>query len=147
MKSPIKFVPISCHITIVQLSLLPQYSDRDAYRLFADANLRPINRWVDKESQYSLWLLERPHFSFPPIVARTEDRTPFGLPSVDEWRDMWACWDYVNRRLIPSTMLFQKPIDLRHICLFYQGHIPTFADIQVAKVLNEPLTKPESFKV
>jgi len=49
--------------------------------------------------------------------------------------------------MIPPSMLFQKPIDLRHICLFYLGHIPAFLDIHLSKLLNEPNTEPEEFKV
>ena len=60
---------------------------------------------------------------------------------------MWAAWDFINRRMIPSSMLFEKPIDLRHICLFYQGHIPAFLDIHLSRLLQEPHTEPENFKV
>jgi hypothetical protein len=42
-----------------------QFSDADAYTMFAEANLRPIQRWTDSKGQYSLWLLERPPFLFP----------------------------------------------------------------------------------
>ncbi|KAI0345952.1 DUF323 domain-containing protein [Trametopsis cervina] len=131
---------------MIRVEVSHKYSDRDAYSLFAEANLRPINRWTDKDSQYSLWLLERPQFSFPPLVQRTERLSPFGLPSIAEWQDMWAAWDFINRRMIPPSMLFQKPIDLRHICLFYQGHIPTFLDIHLSRLLQEPHTKPEEYK-
>ncbi|KAG5341084.1 hypothetical protein C0989_011676 [Termitomyces sp. Mn162] len=78
-------------------------------------------------------------------------------------------WEYVNRydsgaplssfrlssglrqgitllRMIPPSMLYQKPIDLRHICLFYFGHIPTFLDIHLSRLLQEPHTEPEIFK-
>ena len=44
-------------------------------------------------------------------------------------------------------MLFEKPIDLRHICLFYIGHIPAFLDIHLSNLLGEPNTEPEYFKV
>ncbi|KAI0683454.1 hypothetical protein BC835DRAFT_1423256 [Cytidiella melzeri] len=131
---------------MIRVEVSHKYSDRDAYSLFAQANLRPINRWTDKESQYSLWLLERPQFSYPPLAEQAKGCTPFGLPSIDEWQDMWAAWDYINKRLVPPSMLFQKPIDLRHICLFYQGHIPTFLDIHLSRLLNEPHTEPEDFK-
>lgn len=73
--------------------------------------------------------------------------TPFGMPSVQEWQDMWAAWDYITLRMIPPSMLFQKPIDLRHICLFYCGHIPTFLSIHLSKMLGEPDTEPVEFKV
>ena len=49
--------------------------------------------------------------------------------------------------MIPPTMRHQKPIDLRHICLFYFGHIPTFLDMQLSMFLQEPHTEPEEFKV
>jgi len=49
--------------------------------------------------------------------------------------------------MIPLSMLYQKPIDLRHICLFYFGHIPAFLDIHLSKLLDEPNTNPEEFKV
>ena len=39
--------------------------------------------------------------------------------------------------MIPSEMLFDKPIDLRHICLFYLGHIPTFSDIHLSKATGK----------
>jgi len=43
-------------------------------------------------------------------------------------------------------MLHVKPIDLRHICLFYLGHIPTFLDIHLSRVLQQPHTEPEHYK-
>jgi hypothetical protein len=49
--------------------------------------------------------------------------------------------------MIPEAMLFQKPIDLRHICLFYLGHIPAFQDIYLSRLFNEPHTEPVYFKV
>ena len=132
---------------------LYQYSDKHAYTLFSEANLRPIHRWTDSARNYSLWLLERPLLTFPvlaPVVkAESGQRasTPFGLPTVEEWRDMWNAWDYINQRMIPASMLFEKPIDLRHICLFYQGHIPTFLDIHLSRLLKEPHTDPQEYKV
>ena len=125
----------------------PQYSESDAYNLFAAANLRPIQRWTDDSGRYSLWLLERPLFVFPPLIQSTTSPSPFGLPSLSEWHAAWACWDFINQRMVPPSMLFQKPIDLRHICLFYQGHIPTFLDIHLSRILGEPGTEPVEFHV
>jgi hypothetical protein len=45
--------------------------------------------------------------------------------------------------MIPPSMLLEKPIDLRHICLFYLGHIPAFLDIHLSRLLDEPYTKAE----
>lgn len=72
--------------------------------------------------------------------------SPFGVPSVQDWENLWSAWYFITRRMIPPSMLFQKPIDLRHICLFYLGHIPTFLDIHLSRLLEEPHTEPEEFK-
>lgn len=129
----------------------------DAYTMFSEANLRPIQRWTDSKGQYSLWLLERPPFSFPslssPILlddnqqVKQYSNSPFGVPSREDFKKMWAAWDFITMKMIPPTMLMQKPIDLRHICLFYLGHVPTFLDIMISKLLQEPNTEPEYFKV
>ncbi|KAJ7213917.1 DUF323 domain-containing protein [Mycena pura] len=141
-----------------------KFSDTDAHTLFSEAGLRPIQRWTDSTARYSLWLLERPQFTFPllssslacdstgALVRKTfpysssEPRARFGVPSPQEWENLWAAWDCITRRMIPPSMLMQKPIDLRHICLFYLGHIPTFLDIHLSRLLGEPHTEPEAFK-
>ncbi|KAH9829636.1 uncharacterized protein C8Q71DRAFT_789256 [Rhodofomes roseus] len=131
---------------LVKVEVSHKYSDRDAYRLFIEANLRPIHRWTDSSSRYSLWLLERPPFLFPVISSPESKRSPFSVPSLEEWQTMWAAWDFITQRMIPPSMLFQKPIDLRHICLFYMGHIPTFLSIHLCRLLGEPDTEPAHFK-
>ncbi|PIL22429.1 hypothetical protein GSI_15117 [Ganoderma sinense ZZ0214-1] len=137
---------------LIRVELSHKFSERDAYTVFAGANLRPVHRWTDSSSQYSLWLLERPQFSFPllkmpsTLDSTTAVRSPFSLPTVEEWRDMWAAWDFVTRQMIPASMLFEKPIDLRHICLFYCGHIPAFLSIHLSRLLQEPDTEPAEFK-
>ena len=60
---------------------------------------------------------------------------------------MWATWDFISLKMIPQSMLYERPIDLRHICLFYLGHIPTFLDTHLSRLLQEPHTEPEEFKV
>jgi hypothetical protein len=134
-------------------------------------------RWTNEARDYSLWLLERPPFTFPlvstPTVAVSGDAVPitrtstaqdfsqltpaqkllhadrpypFGIPALSDWRTMWKAWDTITLGMIPPTLLFKKPIDLRHICLFYLGHIPTFLDIFLSRFLNEPHSEPEFFK-
>ena len=109
-------------------------------------------------SQYSLWLLERPPFSFPLLLTPSSHDAvqqsqkyngicPFGVPSRADWTNIWSVWDFVTRRMIPPSMLYQKPIDLRHICLFYLGHIPTFLDIHLSTLLRVANTEPTEFKV
>ena len=81
-------------------------------------------------SSLNLYILFRPPFTFPKLAtvkAHSLNPTahPFGVPSLDDWRRLWKAWDTVTLGMIPRSMLHQKPIDLRHICLFYMGHIPT----------------------
>ncbi|KAJ2927919.1 hypothetical protein H1R20_g9182, partial [Candolleomyces eurysporus] len=135
-----------------------KYSEIDAYTLFTNANLRPIERWTDSQGQYSLWLLERPPFMFPLLRSpsllgngvkshsKLLNPLPFSIPSRQEWEELWDAWDFITRRMIPPSMLHEKPIDLRHICLFYFGHIPTFLDIHLSRLLGEPHTEPDAFK-
>jgi hypothetical protein len=154
---------VSQHLssTIDSRTYYPQYSESDAYTLFTEAELRPIQRWTDNTSRYSLWLLERPPFTFPLLSSpsmragirdvvlnnRVYSSSPFGIPSTQDWETLWSLWDLITLGMIPSTMHHQKPIDLRHICLFYLGHIPTFLDIHLSNLLQEPHTEPEAFKV
>ena len=126
-----------------------QFSEEDAFSLFTNANLRPIRRWTDTTSRCSIWLLERPPFTFPllksPDVAASS--SPFSVPTVSEWKTIWSAWDMITMEMVSPQLLYEKPIDLRHICLFYFGHIPTFMDIHLSRLLDEPHTEPENFKV
>ncbi|KAI0059578.1 DUF323 domain-containing protein [Artomyces pyxidatus] len=133
---------------LIHVEVSYKYTEKDAHTLFVDANLRPIQRWTDPATGYSLWLLERPVFAFPLLrtPASPLSTTPFGVPTFQDFQDMWAAWDFITRKMIPDSMLFQKPIDLRHICLFYTGHIPTFLDIHLSRLLKEPHTEPDEFK-
>ncbi|KAJ6504668.1 DUF323 domain-containing protein [Mycena vitilis] len=136
-----------------------KFSEVDAYTLWAESGLRSIQRWTDSTGRYSLWLLERPPFSFPLlsspracnnrgelVVKKSYSSSPFGVPSPEDWKNLWAAWDCITRHMIPPSMLMQKPIDLRHICLFYLGHIPTFLDIHLSRLLKEPNTEPDAYK-
>ncbi|KAF7726635.1 hypothetical protein EC973_008599 [Apophysomyces ossiformis] len=56
------------------------------------------------------------------------------VPSLNEWQQLWCSWDVVTQSVLdPYTMTFERPIDLRHPFIFYLGHIPGFADIQLFK--------------
>jgi len=68
-----------------------------------------------------------------------------GLPSMADWITLWKAWDTVTLEMIPRNMLHQKPIELRHACLFYLGHIPVFADIHLSRYFNVPNTEPGWF--
>ena len=117
--------------------------------MFTDANLRPIQRWVDPTSDHSLWLLERPAVLFPLLKSPdgVTSTNPFSVPSVASWETLWSIWDTITLGMISPDLLHVKPIPLRHICLFYLGHIPTFLDIHLSRLLGEPHTEPDNFKV
>jgi hypothetical protein len=143
------------------LTCLEQYSDSEALAMFAAADLRVVNRWQDEKRMYSLWLLERPQFAFPlirtqpspPTLAAAPDRFP-SVPTLAEWSTLWTLWDNITLSMIPNGMLHTKPIDLRHKCLFYLGHIPAFLDIHLTRLLRkvgkrkelEGHTEPVKFK-
>lgn len=78
---------------------------------------------------------------------------PKSLPSLSEWLQLWRAWDLVTRTMLDhQSMLFERPIALRHPFIFYLGHIPAFLDIQLSRHAvddeinrDSPMTKPESF--
>ncbi|WAQ82045.1 hypothetical protein PtA15_2A358 [Puccinia triticina] len=72
-------------------------------------------------------------------------RNSGGLPSMSDWITLWKAWDTVTIEMIPKDMLHQRPIDLRHACLFYLGHIPVFADIHLSRYFEVATTEPHRF--
>lgn len=67
------------------------------------------------------------------------------VPSVEDWKQLWANWDLVTREMIPEEELHSKPIDLRNACIFYLGHIPTFFDIKIVEATGAQPTEPSYF--
>jgi hypothetical protein len=67
------------------------------------------------------------------------------VPTLEDWKGLWAAWDIVTKAMIPNEELHEKPIKLRNACIFYLGHIPTFMDIQLTKVSNEPPCEPSYY--
>lgn len=90
-----------------------------------------------------LHLLALPPPSFPLDAKRYAPRP---VPSVEEFQQLWAVWDYITTKLIPQQELLSKPIRLRNCCIFYLGHIPTFLDLHVSKAIQGPPTEPASFR-
>ncbi|KAL1407321.1 hypothetical protein Q8F55_006743 [Vanrija albida] len=130
-----------------------KYSLAEALGLFEAADLRVVDSWKAPDSEYRLWLLERPDVRFTenPVQADEADdkqivSMPKGVASWDEWEAMWKLWDHITLDMIPQEMLHQKPIDLRHICLFYLGHIPTFLDIYLSRITDGTHSEPVFFK-
>lgn len=67
------------------------------------------------------------------------------IPTLEDWRGLWATWDTVARGMIPNNELLAKPIKLRNACIFYLGHIPTFLDLQISKATDLPLCEPSHY--
>ena len=83
----------------------------------------------------------------PPAFPLDEARYAAGpVPSVADYQQLWAVWDYITTKLIPEPELLSKPIRLRNCCIFYLGHIPTFLDLHVSKAVQGPPTEPASYR-
>ncbi|KNE95880.1 hypothetical protein PSTG_10797 [Puccinia striiformis f. sp. tritici PST-78] len=80
-----------------------------------------------------------------PLKMQSNSKNSGGLPSISDWTSLWKAWDTVTVEMIPRDKLHLKPIDLRHACLFYLGHIPVFADIHLSRYFNVPTTEPQWF--
>ena len=82
-----------------------------------------VNSWKAPDSEYRLWLLERPIVDFTPPEMTSSPINAVSVPQWHDWAQLWKLWDHITLDMIPREMLHQKPIDLRHICLFYLGHM------------------------
>lgn len=115
-------------------------------RLFARAGLRAVSAVPFSTAGTVAYVLERPSIVFSPLADVLADsllpapvykststdlsessKIPMqgNIPTLAEWDALWVTWDAVTIQMIPPAMLHTKPIDLRHKCLFYIGHIPT----------------------
>lgn len=61
-------------------------------------------------------------YAFP---LHPKEYAPEPVPSIQEWRQLWAAWELVTLKMIPNEALQEKPIPLRNELIFYLGHIPT----------------------
>ncbi|KAJ7287326.1 C-type lectin protein [Mycena rebaudengoi] len=117
---------------------------------FSSASLRSIISTTSHCGRYTIYVLERPSVALLPL-SRTPSFSPSmniesgNIPTVEEWNTLWSAWDLVTLRMIPEAMLHQRPIDLRHKCLFYIGHIPTFLDMLLSRAVGGGPTEPKYF--
>lgn len=120
-----------------------KYSSKEVTELFDSAKLSRVETWADSKQQYDLHLVSKAPFY--QSMAKADGSVDSLLPSLSDWDDLWAAWDTVTLTMIPKEMLLEKPIDLRHPCIFYIGHIPTFLDIILSRHLKEPYTEPSRY--
>ncbi|GAA6059119.1 hypothetical protein JCM10212_003866 [Sporobolomyces blumeae] len=147
---------------LLQIEVSYKYTPSEALALFHLSGLRLIQQWTDSSHRHSLYLVEKPGMFFPSQAAEhvllgdeaveqqekeaKKDKTnPYGLPSMNDWEEMFRAWDWLMHEMIPASMRFTKPIPLRHVPLFYVGHAPAFRDIHLSRHFSEPLTAPTHF--
>lgn len=71
-----------------------------------------------------LHLLSPGHFE---LKEKPQEYAGTYVPTLTEWRQLWAAWDIVTKSMVPREELLNKPIKLRNDLIFYLGHIPAFA--------------------
>ncbi|KAJ8291470.1 Ergothioneine biosynthesis protein 1 [Rhodotorula toruloides] len=131
-----------------------KYTYSEALSLFHLSGFRLIQHWTDSSHSHYLYLVEKPRMWFPATptsasrmlgVKEEEGSNEYGVPRLEKWEEMWKAWDALMLDIIPPSLRFTKPIPLRHIPLFYVGHIPAFRDIHLSRYFSEPLTSPSHF--
>ncbi|KWU42457.1 hypothetical protein RHOSPDRAFT_21167 [Rhodotorula sp. JG-1b] len=141
---------------LLNIEVSYKYTYAEAAALFHLAGFRLIQHWTDSSRSHYLYLVEKPRMWFPSTsesaakmlgieVEPEEKGNDYGVPTLEMWEEMWRAWDGLMLEIIPKSLHFQKPIPLRHIPLFYVGHIPAFRDIHLARYFGEPLTEPAHF--
>lgn len=89
-------------------------------------------------------MAHKPNFVYS---LRPEQYAAKPVPSLDEWKQLWAAWDTVTLQMIPQEELLAKPINLRNACIFYLGHVPTFLDIHLTRATTKEASSGPSYYV
>jgi len=84
----------------------------------------------------------KPSFVYP---LRPEEYAAQPVPSLNDYKELWASWDTLTLQMVPKDLLLEKPIKLRNACIFYLGHIPTFLDIHLTRATKEAATEPSYY--
>ncbi|KAF2845455.1 hypothetical protein T440DRAFT_511537 [Plenodomus tracheiphilus IPT5] len=119
-----------------------KYSREEVKELWEGAKLAENTVWANTRGDYGLHFVLKPAFSFP---IKPEEYAAHPVPSLTEWKELWAAWDAVTLKMIPEEELLTKPIKLRNECIFYLGHIPTFLDIHLARATDGKASEPANF--
>ncbi|KAF1841280.1 uncharacterized protein K460DRAFT_399093 [Cucurbitaria berberidis CBS 394.84] len=135
-----------------------KYSREEVTKLWEGARLAENSVWANSRADYGqldhhsdcvkfltslgLHLVSKPVIFFP---TKPKEYAAEPVPSLSEWKDLWAAWDAVTRQMIPEEELVSKPINLRNACIFYLGHIPTFLDIHLARATDGKPSDPAYF--
>ncbi|KAI9183133.1 hypothetical protein H9P43_004050 [Blastocladiella emersonii ATCC 22665] len=125
---------------LVHVEYSYKYNDADLAALLARSQWAVDAAWEDKGARYGLHLLS------PAAIALSHPSpAPSSIPSLAAWDEVWRAFDFVTLRILRRAALAVRAIDVRHPFVFYVGHLPCFADVQLARALGEPATGPEAF--
>ncbi|KAF2268735.1 hypothetical protein CC78DRAFT_529723 [Lojkania enalia] len=145
--SPLKDVVVDgIHITKgerVRIEESYKFSHDEITHLWQASGLIESSVWTNTTGDYGLHMVSKPVVFF---ATDPEEYAAKPVPSLSDWRNLWAAWDAVTRMMIPKEELLSKPIKLRNACIFYLGHIPTFLDIHLARGTNGKPTQPAYFQ-
>ncbi|KAK4056348.1 hypothetical protein OIO90_002491 [Microbotryomycetes sp. JL221] len=136
---------------LINIEYSYKYTDLEAHALFQAAGFRVVQKWADKQQLHSVYLLQQPAVLFKSAanimkeIGADVPENPYGMPSIGQWHEMFTAWDMLTGEILKPELHHTKPIPLRHIVLFYFGHIPAFRDIHLSRVLGQALTAPENF--
>ncbi|KAL6710167.1 hypothetical protein ACN47E_009958 [Coniothyrium glycines] len=119
-----------------------KYSREEIGELWEDAKLADNIVYSTSKGDYGIHVVSKPAVFFP---TKPEEYAAEPTPGLEEWRELWAAWDAVSRKMIPEGELLSKPIKLRNECIFYLGHIPTFLDIHIARATKGQPSEPSFF--
>ncbi|KAF2754585.1 hypothetical protein EJ05DRAFT_479553 [Pseudovirgaria hyperparasitica] len=120
-----------------------KYSASETEKLWQGTGFLESAQWRNGAGFYGLHLVSKPRVFFP-MDPETYAARP--VPTLREWDELWKMWDLVTREMIPGTELLSKPIELRNVCLFYLGHIPTFLDIHLTRATADRPTEPAYYQ-
>ncbi|RMZ89707.1 hypothetical protein DV736_g3066, partial [Chaetothyriales sp. CBS 134916] len=126
----------------IALEISCKYSTAQSNKLWQQSKLKHLMAFTNKAGDYSLHLLSPAHINF---ADKPVDYAAAPVPSIYEWRTLWASWDIVTRSMVPQDELLNRPIELRNDLIFYLGHIPTFADIHFVRATGEEPTYPKTY--
>ncbi|CAG8922471.1 unnamed protein product [Penicillium salamii] len=120
-----------------------KYGREERDQLWRNSNLIPQVEFENVTDDYHIHLLSPTTLDVPMHPAKYAGQP---IPSLDDFQSLWTAWDIVTKTMIPREDLSSKPINLRNELIFYLGHIPTFFDIHLTRVLQDQPTEPADYQ-
>ncbi|KAJ3412755.1 hypothetical protein HDV05_000276 [Chytridiales sp. JEL 0842] len=142
---------------LINIEYSVKYSPDEVDELVDLAGFYQPGKWTEKMGRYDVHLFQRPRFTLARrvldvkkdeasevahVVAAKKKEVFEGVPSLEEFEELWKLWDTVSLTMPPANNYLERPILLRHPYIFYVGHLPAFMDIQLSRCLEEPHSCP-----